>query len=81
MNSIEAATSTNQKPTCVFTKRQREVGDLVLKGLTNGEIAEELFVSKWTVKFHITCLYKKAQLQARTREQFIQAFQSRGLVA
>ena len=52
-----------------FTKRQQEVIELILKGLSNYEIGEKLFVSEKTIDFHLLNIYKEAQVH--TRANFI----------
>ena len=52
-----------------LTSREREVLQLLTSGLTNREIAETLFLSEGTVKFHVHHVLEK--LQARTRSQAI----------
>lgn len=52
-----------------LTKRQAEVCQLMASGLSNGEIADRLFVSKKTVEHHISAILTK--LQARTRAEAI----------
>lgn len=42
----------------VFSQRQKEILDLVLHGYNNLQIAEKLFISENTVKFHIKNIYK-----------------------
>ncbi|GIO11322.1 hypothetical protein J19TS2_08770 [Cohnella xylanilytica] len=50
-----------------LTKRELEVAELVLAGLSNGEVARKLFVSEATVKKHLRAVYDK--LGVRTRVQ------------
>ena len=52
-----------------LTSREREVLQLLTNGLTNREIAETLFLSEGTIKFHVHHVLEK--LQARTRSQAI----------
>lgn len=52
-----------------LTIRERETALLLLKGLTNTEIAEQLFVSVSTVKKHISSILAKAKV--RSRSEFI----------
>ena len=42
-----------------LTAREREVAALVAQGLTNGEIAERLFLSNHTIKTHINRIFAK----------------------
>jgi DNA-binding NarL/FixJ family response regulator len=48
-----------------LTQREEEIAALVAHGMTNADIAEELFISLGTVKTHLTHLQKK--LEARNR--------------
>ena len=48
-----------------LTSRELEVLALIGRGKTNGEIADELFVSEGTVKTHINHLFTKLQLRDR----------------
>ncbi len=48
-----------------LTNREREVLQLVVQGLRNGEIAERLHVSVKTVETHLTSLYSKLGVQSR----------------
>jgi DNA-binding CsgD family transcriptional regulator len=48
-----------------LTNRQLEVLDLVTKGLSNGQIAERLFLSKKTVEHHVAAIYSKLGVDSR----------------
>jgi DNA-binding NarL/FixJ family response regulator len=45
--------------------RERQIMQLLLKGMANKDIAEQLYVSERTVKFHCSNLYKKLKIQNR----------------
>lgn len=48
-----------------LNKRQREVLQLLLQGLTNKEIGERLFISPNTVKYHIRNIYRSFNVTSR----------------
>lgn len=48
-----------------LTKREIEVVNLLTKGLSNAEIAEELIISKHTVKSILESIYDKLDLHNR----------------
>lgn len=48
-----------------LTQREREVMELAYEGLTNPEIAEELVISKYTVKRHMHNLFEKLDISTR----------------
>ena len=44
-----------------------EVAEFVSKGLSNKEVANQLFVTEKTVKFHLTNIYKKMNVKSRAQ--------------
>ncbi|MFF4186323.1 response regulator [Streptomyces sp. NPDC001691] len=62
-----------------ITGREREVLTLVGRGLSNSEIAQELFIGPATAKTHVARLLTK--LQARDRVQLVIAAYDAGLVS
>ncbi len=50
-----------------LSNREAEVADLVSKGLSNKEVANQLFVTEKTVKFHLTNIYKKMNVKSRAQ--------------
>lgn len=49
-----------------LTEREATILKLVARGLSNHEIARELWVTEPTVKFHLTRIYKKLGVGSRT---------------
>ena len=50
-----------------LSSREAEVAELVSKGLSNKEVASQLFVTEKTVKFHLTNIYKKMSVKSRAQ--------------
>jgi len=48
-----------------LTERERDVLKLLIKGLSNAEIAEQLIISTSTVKYHIGNIYSKLGVDSR----------------
>jgi NarL family two-component system response regulator LiaR len=61
-----------------LTEREREVLQYVVAGLTNAEIAERMYISRSTVKFHVSSLL--AKLNVATRAEAITVALKAGLV-
>ena len=58
--------SAEQKPPEVLTERETEVLRLAARGLSNQEIASELFLSLRTVQAHLGHIFNKLQVSSRT---------------
>lgn len=54
-----------------LTNREREVCEYLIEGLSNNEIAEELFLSKHTVKLYVSKSIAKAMAKNRTQLAYI----------
>ena len=50
-----------------LTDRQAQVLALMVRGLSNREIADQLFLSEGTVKVHLTAIYKALDVNSRTQ--------------
>ena len=48
-----------------ITDREKQVLELIVKGYTNKEIAEELYIAEVTVRKNITSIYKKLKVKGR----------------
>ena len=55
------------EPSDSLSPREREVLDLVSRALTNKEVAEKLYVSENTVKYHMKNILDKLHLQNRSQ--------------
>ena len=62
----EAAAS-QDAPIDPLSERELDVLRLVADGLTNAEIASELFIAHSTVKTHINRIYSKLSVSTRTQ--------------
>lgn len=62
-DALLAPATANQPPTLTF--RQQEVLKLVLKGLSNKEIAQQLGITERTVKFHVGVILENLQVRNR----------------
>lgn len=50
-----------------LTKREKDVLELLVKGNTNKEMADIMFISEKTVKNHLTSIFKKLGVKDRTQ--------------
>ncbi len=66
-------------PGSPLTNRELQVLNLVKRGLTNREIADQLFIAERTVKFHLSSVFSK--LAAKTRTHAVQISLQRGLIS
>jgi DNA-binding CsgD family transcriptional regulator len=56
-----------------LTSRETEVAHLVGQGLSNPEIAAELFISRKAVEYHLGNIYAKYGLQGRQQLRHVVA--------
>ena len=61
-----------------LTDRELAILQALARGLSNAEIAKELWVTEQTVKFHLTNIYRK--LSAKNRTQATRIAHQHGLV-
>jgi DNA-binding NarL/FixJ family response regulator len=54
-----------KQPVLALTSRETEVAHLVGRGLSNPEIAAELFISRKAVEYHLGNIYAKCGLRGR----------------
>lgn len=62
-----------------LSAREHEILELVSQGMTNREIAEQLFISRYTVECHIKRIYRKLAVSSRTRA--VNEARQRGLLS
>jgi DNA-binding NarL/FixJ family response regulator len=72
------ADSTELATEAGMTKKEQLVLDALARGLSNQQIAQELWVTEQTVKFHLSNIYRK--LEVRNRTEAAQHALRRGLV-
>lgn len=49
----------------ILTDREKQVVDLVCKGLKNKEIADKLFITETTIRHHLSSIFEKLKLTSR----------------
>jgi NarL family two-component system response regulator LiaR len=67
IKEIDGAKGGVFNPFTSLTNREMEVLRLIARGLSNSDIAEELFISENTVKGHVSNILSKLQLADRTQ--------------
>ncbi|MCP4360909.1 MAG: hypothetical protein GY796_23115 [Chloroflexi bacterium] len=67
LSGEETAVFANQALIDPLTNRELEVLHLIAGGLTNRQIAEQLIISKGTVKYYTSVIYSKLQVSNRTQ--------------
>lgn len=66
-------------PESALSSREVQILKLVADGMTNREIAESLFLSRYTVECHIKNIYRKLSVPSRTKA--VSEARARGLLA
>lgn len=61
--------------TNALTEREKQVVDLICKGMKNKDIADELFITETTVRHHLTSVFNKLEISSRL-ELVIYAFKN-----
>ncbi|NOT48007.1 MAG: response regulator transcription factor [Acidobacteria bacterium] len=61
--------------TNALTEREKQVVDLICKGLKNKGIADQLFITETTVRHHLTSVFNKLEISSRL-ELVIYAFKN-----
>jgi DNA-binding NarL/FixJ family response regulator len=72
------ARRTEERPEMALSAREREVLGLMGRGMTNAEIARQLFLSPYTVKIHVSNILRKLEVPNRTEAAMLAV--KRGLV-
>lgn len=67
IQEIDGAKSDIFNPYTELTNREMEILQLIARGLSNSDIAEELFISENTVKGHVSNILSKLHLADRTQ--------------
>lgn len=79
MNPYALGALPSSEPQSVrLTKREVEVLSLVIEGKSSKEVADQLYVSKRTVDFHLANIY--AKLSVKNRVQAFREATQRGLL-
>lgn len=63
---MENLSRNRQQTGSVLSNREREVLRLIGKGMSNKQIADTLYISTRTVKFHVSSIFEKLDVKNRT---------------
>lgn len=58
-------------PLAVLTDREREIVTLIGEGMTNKQIADQLFLAEKTIKNHVSVIFAKLGIERRTQAAVI----------
>ena len=61
----EDAGPRRERDLSLLSSRERQVAELIKRGLSNREIGEELFISEATVKKHVSHIFEKLGIESR----------------
>jgi len=75
MQHMNRRSSRNSEPVVQFSKREKQVLELLASGKTNRDIGSTLFISESTVKFHVHAILSKLNAGNRTEAVSIAAQQ------
>ena len=70
---MENLARNRQQQRSVLSSREREVLRLIGKGMSNRQIADTLFISTRTVKFHVSAIFEKLDVKNRTEAALLVA--------
>jgi len=65
--TLERTTSDPEKAVARLTPREREVLELIARGLNNDQIADRLVIAPKTVRNHVTRIYSKLEVDSRAQ--------------
>lgn len=75
MHHMHKRSNGKELPTVHFSKREKQVLELLAEGNINRDIGRKLFISESTVKFHVHAIFNKLGASNRTEAASIAAHQ------